>query len=150
VIGRRKDLDKSRKQVQSDLDVDPRSVIEGCQGIGSRGRWDGMTEAGYERSGSVWSVFLFAPSLCLLAPPPSLSFAVAFFLSFLVSDLLSNLFVVYFIAQHTCHTIPILLINSRVPAPSLQYILFFCFLLSLFFFHSCLYHTWMKHRYDGR
>jgi len=63
LIGKRKDLDKSRQRVQLDLDVDP---VRG-RGLSERasGRAAGMTEAGQERPSQC---FFFLPRFAFLRP----------------------------------------------------------------------------------
>lgn len=89
-------MDKSRKQVQLDLDVDPvrgRGVSERASGRAAV-RWDGTAEAGQDGLALVCVSFCSLTLLTLLLPLPSplLSF-------FLVSDLLL-ISRVYLIAPH--------------------------------------------------
>jgi hypothetical protein len=111
LIARRKDLDKSRKQVLLDLDVDPVRG-RGCQRGRQVARQGGMERLRQDRNGAgSGPCFFLFPRFAYLRP----SFLVLCFcfLSFLVSDLLP-ISSVYISLPHTCHTIPHLLINYRV------------------------------------
>src|SRR6266576_85928 len=97
------------------------------EGVRSRGRWDGTTEAGQERAG-LWSVFFLLPR-CLLAPLLPCPF--------LVSDLLliSSMYI-----SLPCHTIPLLLLSSTLESSAFTTIHLFSVFRFYFrsFFHSFL------------
>jgi len=105
LIGRRKGLDKSRKQVRLDLDVNPvrgRGVSERASGRAA----GGMERLRQDRNGAGSGPCFFCSLALLTCAPLSLSFPFAF-VSFLVSDLLL-ISSVYISLPHTRHTIALL------------------------------------------